>query len=55
MGKTIHFSETPEHIWRPPPARGQRTRGITHEHGFVDAEIDKLIDAKAVFEEHRVK
>jgi crotonobetainyl-CoA:carnitine CoA-transferase CaiB-like acyl-CoA transferase len=55
MGKTIHFSDTPEHIWGPPPVCGQHTREVMHEHGFDDAEIDKLVDAKAVFEEHWVE
>jgi crotonobetainyl-CoA:carnitine CoA-transferase CaiB-like acyl-CoA transferase len=55
MGKTIHFSDTPERIWGPPPVCGQHTREIMHEHGFDDAEIDKLVEAKAVFEEHWVE
>jgi crotonobetainyl-CoA:carnitine CoA-transferase CaiB-like acyl-CoA transferase len=54
FGKTIHFSDTPERIWGPPPVCGQHTREIMREHGFEDAEIDKLADAKAVFEEHWV-
>ena len=28
---------------------------LMHEHGFEDAEIDKLVEAKAVFEEHWVE
>ena len=55
LGKTIHFSGTPERIWGPPPVCGQHTREIMHEHGFDDAEIDKLVDATAVFEEHWVE
>jgi crotonobetainyl-CoA:carnitine CoA-transferase CaiB-like acyl-CoA transferase len=55
MGKTIHFSGTPERIWGPPPVCGQHTREIMQEHGFDDAEIDKLVEAKAVFEEHWVE
>jgi crotonobetainyl-CoA:carnitine CoA-transferase CaiB-like acyl-CoA transferase len=51
FGKTIHFSDTPERIWGPPPVCGQHTRQIMHEHGYDDAEIDKLVDSKAVFEE----
>jgi crotonobetainyl-CoA:carnitine CoA-transferase CaiB-like acyl-CoA transferase len=54
FGRTIHFSDTPGRIWGPPPVCGQHTREIMHEHGFEDAEIDKLVDAKAVFEEHWV-
>ena len=55
FGKTIHFSETPERIWGPPPVCGQHTREIMREHGFEDAEIDKLVDTKAVFEVHWVE
>jgi crotonobetainyl-CoA:carnitine CoA-transferase CaiB-like acyl-CoA transferase len=55
FGKTIHFSDTPERIWGPPPVCGQHTREIMREHGFEDGEIDKLVDANAVFEEHWVE
>jgi len=51
FGKTIHFSDTPGRIWGPPPVCGQHTREIMHEHGFGDDEIDKLVEAKGVFEE----
>jgi crotonobetainyl-CoA:carnitine CoA-transferase CaiB-like acyl-CoA transferase len=51
FGTTIHFSETPGRIWGPPPVVGQHTREIMREYEFDDSEIDKLIDAKAVFEE----
>jgi crotonobetainyl-CoA:carnitine CoA-transferase CaiB-like acyl-CoA transferase len=51
FGTTIHFSDTPGRVFGPPPLCGQHTREIMHEHGFEDAEIDKLISAKAVFEE----
>jgi crotonobetainyl-CoA:carnitine CoA-transferase CaiB-like acyl-CoA transferase len=54
FGKTIHFSDTPERISGPPPVCGQHTREIMYEHGFEDVEIEKLIEAKAVFEEHWV-
>jgi crotonobetainyl-CoA:carnitine CoA-transferase CaiB-like acyl-CoA transferase len=55
FGKTIHFSDTPERIWGPPPVCGQHTRQIMREHGFSDAEIDSLAQDKAVFEEHWVE
>jgi len=55
FGTTISFSDTPGRIWGPPPVCGQHTRAIMREHGFEDAEIDKLIDARAVFEEHWVE
>jgi crotonobetainyl-CoA:carnitine CoA-transferase CaiB-like acyl-CoA transferase len=51
FGTTIHFSDTPQKIWGPPPVCGQHTREILYEHGFDDADIDKLIDARAIFED----
>jgi crotonobetainyl-CoA:carnitine CoA-transferase CaiB-like acyl-CoA transferase len=51
FGRTIHFSDTPGRIWGPPPVCGQHTREIMSEHGYDDADIDKLVEAKAVFEE----
>jgi crotonobetainyl-CoA:carnitine CoA-transferase CaiB-like acyl-CoA transferase len=51
FGKTITFSETPERIFGPPPVCGQHTREILHENGFDDTEIDKLVEARAIFEE----
>jgi crotonobetainyl-CoA:carnitine CoA-transferase CaiB-like acyl-CoA transferase len=51
FGVTIDFSDTPQHIFGPPPVVGQHTREIMREHGYDDTEIDKLVDAKAVFEE----
>jgi crotonobetainyl-CoA:carnitine CoA-transferase CaiB-like acyl-CoA transferase len=51
FGQTITFSATPERIFGPPPVCGADTREIMHEYGFEDAEIDKLVEAKAVFEE----
>ncbi|MDQ1680056.1 MAG: hypothetical protein QOI42_915 [Frankiaceae bacterium] len=50
-GTTIDFSGTPTRVWGPPPLCGQHTREIMHEHGFDDSDVDKLVDAKAVFEE----
>jgi crotonobetainyl-CoA:carnitine CoA-transferase CaiB-like acyl-CoA transferase len=55
FGRTIHFSDTPGRIWGPPPVCGQHTREIMREHGFCDAEVDKLAQARAVFEEHWVE
>jgi crotonobetainyl-CoA:carnitine CoA-transferase CaiB-like acyl-CoA transferase len=54
FGHTITFSENPERIFGPPPVCGQHTREILHEHGFADSEIDKLVEAKAIFEERWV-
>jgi crotonobetainyl-CoA:carnitine CoA-transferase CaiB-like acyl-CoA transferase len=51
FGRTINFSETPVRIFGPPPVCGQHTREIMLEYGFDEAEIDKFIDTKAVFED----
>jgi crotonobetainyl-CoA:carnitine CoA-transferase CaiB-like acyl-CoA transferase len=51
FGRTINFSETQPQIWGPPPLCGQHTRPIMEEMGYESAEIDKLVEAKAVFEE----
>jgi crotonobetainyl-CoA:carnitine CoA-transferase CaiB-like acyl-CoA transferase len=50
-GTTIGFSATPTSVWAPPPLCGQHTRQILHEYGFDDSDIDKLVEAKAIFEE----
>jgi crotonobetainyl-CoA:carnitine CoA-transferase CaiB-like acyl-CoA transferase len=50
-GTTIGFSATPTRVWAPPPLCGQHTRQILHEYGFHDSDIDKLVEAKAIFEE----
>jgi crotonobetainyl-CoA:carnitine CoA-transferase CaiB-like acyl-CoA transferase len=51
FGATITFSDTPQHIQGPPPVCGQHTRVILREHGYEDTEIDKLVEARAIFEE----
>jgi crotonobetainyl-CoA:carnitine CoA-transferase CaiB-like acyl-CoA transferase len=51
FGATITFSETPQHIQGPPPICGQHTREILREHGYEDTEIDKLVEARAIFED----
>jgi crotonobetainyl-CoA:carnitine CoA-transferase CaiB-like acyl-CoA transferase len=51
FGVTIDFSETPQHIFGPPPVVGQHTREIMREYGYDDADVDKLVESKAVFEE----
>jgi crotonobetainyl-CoA:carnitine CoA-transferase CaiB-like acyl-CoA transferase len=51
FGSTITFSDTPTHIWGPPPVVGQHTRQILLEHGYEDGEIEKLLAGEAVFEE----
>lgn len=51
FGVTIDFSDTPQHIQGPPPVVGQHTREIMRAHGYDDADVDKLVESKAVFEE----
>jgi crotonobetainyl-CoA:carnitine CoA-transferase CaiB-like acyl-CoA transferase len=51
FGVTIDFSETPQRIFGPPPVVGQHTREIMREYGYDDADVDKLVESKAVFEE----
>ncbi|MFN8026745.1 MAG: CoA transferase [Acidimicrobiia bacterium] len=51
LGVTIDFSATPQHIVGPPPVVGQHTREIMREYGYDDADVDKLVESKAVFEE----
>ena len=50
-GTTINFSDTPSRVWGPPPICGQHTREIMHEYGYDDSDIDKLIEARAIFED----
>jgi crotonobetainyl-CoA:carnitine CoA-transferase CaiB-like acyl-CoA transferase len=51
FGQTITFSDTPQHIQGPPPICGQHTREILRDHGYEDTEIDKLVEARAIFED----
>jgi crotonobetainyl-CoA:carnitine CoA-transferase CaiB-like acyl-CoA transferase len=51
FGSTISFSDTPGHIWGPPPVVGQHTREIMGEYGYDTVEIEKLLAAGAVYED----
>jgi crotonobetainyl-CoA:carnitine CoA-transferase CaiB-like acyl-CoA transferase len=51
FGVTINFSDTPQRIFGPPPVVGQHTREIMQEYGYDDADVDKLVESKAIFEE----
>ncbi|HEY3673167.1 MAG TPA: CoA transferase [Acidimicrobiia bacterium] len=51
FGVTIDFSDTPQRIFGPPPVVGQHTREIMREYGYDDADVDKLVESNAVFEE----
>ena len=48
IGLPIKFSETPGGGSRPAPQFGQHTRDLLREHGFSDAEIDKMVADGAV-------
>jgi crotonobetainyl-CoA:carnitine CoA-transferase CaiB-like acyl-CoA transferase len=51
LGRAIDFSDTVPPISGAPPLCGQHTRELLLEAGYEDAEIDKLVAARAVFEE----
>jgi crotonobetainyl-CoA:carnitine CoA-transferase CaiB-like acyl-CoA transferase len=51
FGVTLEFSDTPQRIFGPPPVVGEHTREIMHDYGYDDADVDKLVESKAVFEE----
>jgi crotonobetainyl-CoA:carnitine CoA-transferase CaiB-like acyl-CoA transferase len=51
FGTTMNFSGTPTRVWGPPPICGQHTREIMHEYGYDDSDVDKLIEARAIFED----
>jgi len=50
FGHLISFSDTPGHIFGPPPLVGQHTREIMKENGYADSEIDGLCAERVVFE-----
>jgi crotonobetainyl-CoA:carnitine CoA-transferase CaiB-like acyl-CoA transferase len=50
FGRTADFSDTQPEIWGPPPICGQHTREILASVGYQESEIEKLLEAKAVFE-----
>jgi len=50
FGHLISFSDTPGHIFGPPPLVGQHTREIMKENGYADSEIDGLCVERVVFE-----
>ena len=51
FGTTMNFSATPSRVWAPPPICGQHTREIMHSYGYADGDIDKLIEARGIFED----
>lgn len=51
FGRTVDFSDTQPEIWGPPPICGQHTRELLHQVGYDDADVEKLLGARAVFED----
>ena len=48
IGIPVKFSDTPGTLRRGAPLLGQHSRQILREHGFSQAEIDKLAEAGAI-------
>ncbi len=51
FGRTVDFSGTHTENWGPPPICGQHTREILTTVGYDEADIEKLLEARAVFED----
>jgi crotonobetainyl-CoA:carnitine CoA-transferase CaiB-like acyl-CoA transferase len=51
FGRTVDFSDTQPEIWGPPPICGQHTREILRQVGYDEADVDKLLESRAVFED----
>ncbi len=50
FGRNADFSDTKPEIWGPPPICGQHTREILASVGYDEADIEKLLEARAAFE-----
>jgi crotonobetainyl-CoA:carnitine CoA-transferase CaiB-like acyl-CoA transferase len=50
FGSLIAFSAHPQIEYGPPPMVGEHTREVLGDHGFSEAEIDKLFDGGVVAE-----
>jgi len=48
LGVPVKFSATPGSIRRPAPTYGQHTREVLRQHGFDDADIERLADQGAI-------
>lgn len=49
LGLPVKFSATPGGVRRGAPLLGQHTREILSEHGYSNADIETLVESKAVF------
>ncbi|MGA7792926.1 MAG: CoA transferase [Candidatus Acidiferrales bacterium] len=48
IGLPIKFSDTPGGVRKPAPLFGEHTREVLREHGFSDAEIDRMAELGAI-------
>ena len=48
IGLPIKFSETPGSVRRAAPLLGQHTREVLREHGYFDAQIDRMAEQGAI-------
>ncbi|HVW42026.1 MAG TPA: CoA transferase [Amycolatopsis sp.] len=48
FGHLLNFSETPGHIWGPPPVLGQHTREVLSKVGYSDAEVADLRERNVI-------
>jgi crotonobetainyl-CoA:carnitine CoA-transferase CaiB-like acyl-CoA transferase len=48
IGLPVKLSATPGAMRRPAPLFGQHTREVLREHGFSDAEIDRLAAKRVI-------
>ncbi len=48
LGLPVKFSATPGGVRRGAPIYGEHTREVLREHGFSDAEIDRMAGASAI-------
>jgi crotonobetainyl-CoA:carnitine CoA-transferase CaiB-like acyl-CoA transferase len=52
IGAPVKFSETPGGVRRGAPVFGEHTREVLQEHGFPDAEIERLVASGAIHAAH---
>lgn len=48
IGTPVKFTQTPGGVRRGAPLFGEHTREVLREHGFPDAEIDRMAKAGAI-------